>query len=643
MNKNLTDFHPIERWAQELASAQMAEFFSAYAYKPATIEAKGQAQVGLGDDALVSRAWQNATATGTTLDHYLILNSLVDADTLYEALARVLGLPFIRDEFTVPDGLDGLSLLKSGHCPLTDHSSGGVAYIIAPTGPIFEGLLRAKSQGIRIFEDAKVVVTTPQNFSKSVDRRYGSNLAHYANCRMAAVAPWLSAENRFGRMSMVSVVALLLLFGLAVLAMPEAWNLVAFGIMLFPSLPSVQLKALAMIASAGSERAYIPISDRDLPTYSVLVPIYREARIVPRLIERLNRIDYPRAKLDIKILVEADDVETRMVLASLELPPFFEVIVCPLDKPRTKPRALNIGLIYAKGDCLVVYDAEDEPDPDQLRKAAAYFAQADPRLGCIQARLAIDNAADSWIARMFALEYAGLFDGLLPGMSVTRQPIPLGGTSNHFRRATLENCLGWDAWNVTEDADLGLRLACFGYQCIVMNSTTWEEAPIALSAWFNQRTRWLKGWMQTACVLMRYSPSHRSRISMLKRFEIAVISTSSVVSALFHPLLLLIPGLLLAPSSEMVIRSTLHLTLWSFVSVVFVVSGLLSLSIVSVGAQSRGFRLRLSDLAFLFLYSLIKTLAAWRALFEFIVAPTHWHKTEHGLARSSRHQPSRRL
>jgi cellulose synthase/poly-beta-1,6-N-acetylglucosamine synthase-like glycosyltransferase len=642
VNENLTNFHPILVWPQELASAQMAANISTYSTQAAIIKPKGPTPIGLRRDTLVSTAWQSAKATGTTLDRYLIHNELVDEDTLYHAFARVLGLPFIVEEFIVPDGLDGLSLLKSGHCPLSDPGR-GVAYVVAPTSRNFEGLLQAKALGLKIFEGARVVVTTPKNFAHSVHRRYGSSIAHHVNSRMAAVAPWLSAEKLFGRVTMISAVAMVLLFGLAMLVIPEAWNLVAFGLMIFPSLPSLQFKALAMIASAGSERVHSARLDRDLPTYSVLVPIYREARIVPQLIERLKRIDYPRAKLDIKILVEIDDVETRKALDNEALSAVFEVIVCPPGKPRTKPRALNIGLAYAKGDCIVVYDAEDEPDPDQLSKAAAYFAQADPTLGCVQARLAIDNAADSWIARMFALEYAGLFDGLLPGMSLTRQPIPLGGTSNHFRRATLENCLGWDAWNVTEDADLGLRLAYLGYHCIVIDSTTWEEAPINITAWFNQRTRWLKGWMQTACVLMRHSPSRRNQISRLKQFEIAVISTSSVVSALFHPLLLLIPGLLLAPSSEMVIRSTLHLTLWSFVSCIFVVSGLLSLAIVSVGAHRRGFRLCLSDLFFVFLYSLIKTLAAWRALVEFIVAPTHWHKTEHGLARSSRHRPSRSL
>ena len=372
----------------------------------------------------------------------------------------------------------------------------------------------------------------------------------------------------------------------------------------------------------------------------MLVPIYREARIVPALMERLKRLDYPRAKLDIKIIVEIDDLQTQNALARETLPPFFDIIVCPSGIPRTKPRALNIGLAYAKGDYIVVYDAEDEPDPDQLRKAAATFASGDRKLGCVQARLAIDNAADGWIARMFALEYAGLFDGLLPGMSVTRQPIPLGGTSNHFRRTLLHTCLGWDAWNVTEDADLGLRLAGLGYHCVVMDSTTWEEAPVDWLAWYNQRTRWLKGWIQTAFVVARNGHRWRQSVSALKRLEISVISTSSVVSALFHPLVLVILGALLAPPTDSVFRSSVHLTLWSFITVVFVASSALSLAILVVGARHRGLTLRVRDSVGLLLYSLMKTVAAWRALFEFAVAPTHWHKTEHGLARRSRHQPT---
>lgn len=636
MNALLAGFNEIRRWPQELASARMAAFLSEYALSHAEVDAVSADRVDPSCDELVSRAWREATATGTTLDRYLIHNGLVEADMLYEAFARFLDLPFMAEEFIVPDGLDGASLLAAGHCPIQD-DSGGVRYTVAPTGRIFEGLLHAKASGVKIFEGSTVVVTTPRIFAQSVRRRYGLYIAHEANRRMATLAPSLSAENIFGRPTIMVIgpIAALLLLTLA--AFPDAWDVISFGMLLYPSFPSIQFKALAIVAAGVYEPKFSEISDLDLPTYSVLVPIYREARIVPLLIERLKRIDYPKAKLEIKMIVEIDDHETQNALICEAMPPFFEIIVCPSGLPRTKPRALNIGLAYAKGDYIVVYDAEDEPDPDQLRKAAAHFASGDPKLGCVQARLAIDNGADSWIARMFAFEYAGLFDGLLPGMSITRQPIPLGGTSNHFRRSLLHNCLGWDAWNVTEDADLGLRLAGLGYHCIVMDSTTWEEAPVDWMAWYNQRTRWLKGWMQTAFVVARNGKRWRRSVSALTRFEIAVISTSSVISALFHPIILLVLGVFLAPPSDSVIRSALHLTLWSFVSVVCIASSILSFAILWVGARRRGLLIRLSDLPYLLLYSLMKTAAAWRALYELISAPTHWHKTEHGLARSSRH------
>jgi cellulose synthase/poly-beta-1,6-N-acetylglucosamine synthase-like glycosyltransferase len=267
---------------------------------------------------------------------------------------------------------------------------------------------------------------------------------------------------------------------------------------------------------------------------------------------------------------------------------------------------------------------------------AAQFSIADKTVACVQARLAIDNIDDSWVSRLFALEYAGLFDGLLPGMSATRQPIPLGGTSNHFRRSTLEACFAWDAWNVTEDADLGLRLAGLGYQSIVIDSTTWEEAPVNLRAWFHQRSRWLKGWIQTALVISKPARYASQSIPRLTRFEILVISWSAVISCLFHPVLLLIPGLIFGISTEDAVRSALHLTLWSFISLFVTISGLLSITIMSIGAQRRGVSFSLNDICYLLLYSLMKTAAAWRALFDFIVAPTHWNKTEHGIARSSR-------
>ena len=175
----------------------------------------------------------------------------------------------------------------------------------------------------------------------------------------------------------------------------------------------------------------------------------------------------------------------------------YEIVVVPQGGPRTKPKALSFALPLARGEFVTVYDAEDRPHPGQLREAHATFATAGPELACVQASLVIDNASAGWLPLMFAVEYAALFDGLLPTLAAHAMPLPLGGTSNHFRRAALEAVGGWDPFNVTEDADLGLRFARFGYRALTMPLATHEDAPVTFRAWLNQRTRWFKGWMQT--------------------------------------------------------------------------------------------------------------------------------------------------
>jgi cellulose synthase/poly-beta-1,6-N-acetylglucosamine synthase-like glycosyltransferase len=237
------------------------------------------------------------------------------------------------------------------------------------------------------------------------------------------------------------------------------------------------------------------IPDHKLPFYIIIAPLHREATLVAKLAVALARIDYPPEKLDIKLVLEEDDHETRAAAERLKLMAPFETIVVPPAHPRTKPKALASALPFARGSFGVVYDAEDEPEPDQLRKALAAFSSDPSRLACVQARLAIDNANDGWLCRHFAAEYAGQFDLFLPALARLRLPLPLGGTSNHFRMDALREVGGWDPFNVTEDADLGIRLARFGFRSGVIESATWEEAPVTLRQWLPQRTRWFKGWM----------------------------------------------------------------------------------------------------------------------------------------------------
>ena len=204
-----------------------------------------------------------------------------------------------------------------------------------------------------------------------------------------------------------------------------------------------------------------------------------------------------------KFVVEDDDHETAAALRAAPLRPVCEIIVAPPGEPRTKPRALNVALPFVRGSLVTVFDAEDAPEPDQLRKAAALFARARRELACLQASLCIHNRRDNWMTALFAIDYALLFDVFDKGASAAGLPFFLGGTSNHFRVAGLRALGGWDAYNVTEDADLGLRLARCGYRVDTMASRTYEEAPVEFGKLVAQRSRWMKGWMQTALVHCR--------------------------------------------------------------------------------------------------------------------------------------------
>jgi len=232
-----------------------------------------------------------------------------------------------------------------------------------------------------------------------------------------------------------------------------------------------------------------------LPEYSIIAPLRSEARVVDQLLSAIEHLNYPPEKLDVILVVEADDHETRAAITARKHRIPVLVIPVPPTNPGTKPKALSVALPFARGMFTVIYDAEDRPEPNQLRQALKTFHSAGADLACAQARLCIDTRT-SWLARFFTAEYAGHFDIFLPKLAALGLPLPLGGSSNHFKTEILRKIGGWDAYNVTEDADLGMRLARFGYRSTVIDSTTHEEAPADVPRWLGQRTRWLKGWMR---------------------------------------------------------------------------------------------------------------------------------------------------
>jgi glycosyltransferase XagB len=374
-----------------------------------------------------------------------------------------------------------------------------------------------------------------------------------------------------------------------------------------------------------------PLATHTLPVYSVLVPLLREAGVLPGLVQALQALIYPSAKLEVLLVLEASDVETQAALLHTRLPGNFRAVIVPDGAPQTKPKALNYALQYASGAYIVVYDAEDRPEPDQLLRAVTAFERLPPDVGCLQAQLNIYNPNRSWFTRQFTIEYSALFDAILPALARLRLPVPLGGTSNHFRREALIGSGAWDPYNVTEDADLGLRLVRRGWRTGVLASTTWEEAPVAFGQWLRQRTRWLKGWMQTYLVHTRQPLRLNREIGLRAALGLHVLMGALLLSALVHPIFyvvmiyLAVQGNLFAPW-ETLLGAVFWAIAWTNLSAGYFTS--ITIGVLSVRRRGR------PELAFSALFMplawLLISVAAYRALYQLARTPFLWEKTEHG-------------
>ncbi len=429
-----------------------------------------------------------------------------------------------------------------------------------------------------------------------------------------------SAKRTFTRAQVVFGAGLLatLIAGLVLAPAPTAQALRAAAYALFTAAIALRLVAAASFKPPPSRLA----APSAWPTYSVLCPTYREANVVADLVAALDAFDYPPASLDIKLLVEGDDPETIAAAQNASKgKAHIEVVIVPPAQPRTKPKALQAGLARARGEFLVIYDAEDRPHPQQLRAALAAFEDGASTLACVQAPLVVDNADASWIARQFAAEYAILFNEILPLIARLKLPLPLGGTSNHFRTAILRQVGGWDPYNVTEDADLGYRLASAGHAVGVITPPTWEEAPVTFKAWLAQRTRWIKGHMQTWLVLMRDPVGALREMGLGGFFAMQLVLGGGIAAALVHaPLALLLLVALLSPS-RFLGDADLALALFGYCSAMFAAISATALS-GSYSHMRAAFTMPL--------YWPLATLAAWQALYGLIIRPHFWAKTAHG-------------
>jgi glycosyltransferase XagB len=583
------------------------------------------------DGRLLARAAAEAAAAGTDAATALLNGGLMAEATYYRALARALDAPYLDGPIAFGLGLTFPENLVTGLAPL---ALGSVApCVLAPRGRAIADLLDGAH---RI---AGPAITSPTHLREAVFAAIPGQVADHAAHDLRRRMPE-RATAREPAVWWLLLLVLALAAGLclcAALPAPLARAATLAGQCLFLGMTTLRLAALAIPAPVAMEDgAVAPLADADLPVYTVLVPLHREAAVVPQLIRALAALDYPPAKLDIKLLIERDDAETAAALARIPLPARFAVITVPPGTPRTKPRALNVALPLAHGELLTVYDAEDDPDPGQLRLAAALFARLPDSTACLQGRLVIDNAGDSRLARAFALEYAGLFDVLNPALARCGLPVPLGGTSMHLRTRVLRALGGWDSFNVTEDADLGLRLALAGYTVGDLPSTTLEEAPARLAPWLAQRTRWLKGLIQTSLTHGRRPLANAHSLGGLEALCAVALVPGTVASALAYPvcLALAVWSLLI---QDVPAASAFLDNLVTGLAITLFGTGLAALVLPALlGCARRGWGDLAQSALWMPAYYLMVSLAAWLALVELIRAPDRWNKTRHGLARTSR-------
>ncbi len=480
-------------------------------------------------------------------------------------------------------------------------------------------------------DDAAPDIRLPAaQFAEALRREFRDELTEEAVFGLARRAPQESARRVVTERQLVigGLVALVALGAAAAAPVMAATAVFAAIVLAFGVMISARLALALVAATPAPAHARMRLADDDLPLVTVLVPLFREAEALPGLAAALGKLDYPAQKLDIKLLLEEQDHATIAEARRINGDGRYDLVIVPPSAPQTKPKACNFALPTARGDLLVIYDAEDEPEPAQLRAAAETFAAASPDLACVQAKLNFYNADENWLTQLFTLEYCLWFDYFLPALDRLGAPVPLGGTSNIFRTGALIEAGGWDPFNVTEDADLGLRLARRGWRTRVINVTTHEEANCRLPSWLRQRSRWMKGFMQTWLVHRRGGaagpPGWKASLS------IDLLIGGTVIAAVVNPFLW--AATLAEAATGAGLGAMLPAPYGAAAMLAFAMGNLALIALAALAPLRRGLA-RLCPAAILTpVYWLMMSAAAYIALWQLATRPHFWEKTEHGLS-----------
>lgn len=598
-------------------------------------------------DAQIRKAGRRAEANGSSIEEELIATGLVEETSFYRAVATLSGLRFLDaiPDGTLPDhpAID-IQLQRPTLVRLKSQNAQS-RLLLAPSG-------RGLSKFCMDFRHSMTrrqssFVTTPSAIRKAVWAAGAQRRVEEAVSSLYRTMPQFSARTTFVTWQAMLAGFVLGFFTLLTAERPAtALTIVHASLtLIYTATIWHRLKSLLFLWRITPDtlppRAP-PALQGPLPVYSVMVALHREAEVIEQLLDALSALDWPASRLDIKLVCEADDEETLEALARYRLPFHMEIVRVPPYAPRTKPKALDYALRGVRGEFVTIYDAEDRPHPGQLREAYRHFLQGGEQLACVQAPLQIDNEGDTWLSTLFAAEYHAQFHGFLPMLAKGGRPLPLGGTSNHFRRKTLIEAGAWDPFNVTEDADLGLRLARLGHEVTLITLPTLENAPTQNRIWINQRSRWLKGFLQTFLVSCRDPLLVRREIGLRGLASTVLTSGGTALSALLYPFFFLTLALVAWRSTTGTLPGGL-----SMETILIATDGVNMLAgygyyaaAVVLWHRHRQRRLSLSCLGRIPFLWMLLTLAAWKALWELIRDPHRWNKTPHvPVAASQPHPP----
>ncbi|WP_439154899.1 glycosyltransferase family 2 protein [Yoonia sp.] len=501
----------------------------------------------------------------------------------------------------------------------------GKATVILTTEP--DRFARHRKDLRTHFGALRVAMTTQDQLDRYITAHFRRELVTRAETRVPAGQSCRGWNNRAALFMWILVCGGLLLCALlaptAILAVFTAY---AMGVL---ALNTLLRAAAAQIGQRDAQDARPNAAPFKRPVITMLVPLYKETAIADHLLRRLRAMDYPRDRLDICLVLEASDKTTRATLSQTRLPSYIRAIVVPEGTIKTKPRALNYALDFARGSIIGVWDAEDAPAPDQLHIVARHFATSGPQVACLQGALDYYNADANWLTRCFTVEYAGWFRVILPGLQRMGLVVPLGGTTLFFRRDALMALGGWDAHNVTEDADLGVRLARHGYTTALIPTVTEEEANGRTWPWIKQRSRWLKGYAMTYAVHMRNPVGLWRDLGAWRFFGLQLLFMGTLSQFVLAPLLWtfwLLPFGFEHPLQGLIP----DWAFWAFAGL-FVTSEIVGFAVAAVGLRKAGKTRLIKWAVTLQLYFPLAAIAAYKGLFELATKPFYWDKTAHGI------------